>query len=688
MNKNKIIEKQQAEMVNSRQKALNQKVSFEKLFSFIFVIVWYLSLLNYLGSNSLVIAQVMLKVFIILSVLQFIRLLLQAKSNTLQQPNYNFSKVIFMFIIGKIIELFVACCALNYFGPTLQKISKVIIYVFLAIYVFHLFLVIFSLIALTIYRPMNNEVPKLFKTIAAQKWLMSILPKNASIFGDAGERFFCFPAIIIFSILIILLITALIFQIKILFVIVCTGAALCLLPFIEMLFNFKKYFLSANIRFAYFSLMLALINLIFSLFFLNGWLRLLPFMIMFTFVIILLIVNIYKSHKGKKHGFEDYDTYARLNPIEKLNVAIRNGNMKEIKKIAANIKNVNVNPSYCNYPLIEAVEANNKEIVEFLLEKGADINIINVGKGENALHVAIRRGFTDMAKFLLEKGAKVNAGFCPVLYYAAQKGNKEIIDLLLSKEAKVKNIYMASAIGNKKLVEKLLAEGKQINKADMCGFSALHYAVINGQEKIAEYLIENGADISQREESGGNTPLHLAVKYKQRKIVEFLLSKGADINAPNNGFDLNPPLYYAIANEDKEMAEFLISKGANVNIETGSLLKNLPYQMARAGQSEILEFLISKGAKVSDIYIAAAAGDLAAVEKFLSEGNIKPNMDRLSPLHFAVLHNKKNVVEFLLEKGYDINACSTLEKTPLDLARDKDLAQFLIKNGAKSGKDL
>lgn len=208
---------------------------------------------------------------------------------------------------------------------------------------------------------MGNEAPKLFKSVGSQKWLMNILPKNASIFGDAGERFFCFPAIIIFLILIILLIVALIFQIKILFVIVCTGAALCLLPFIEMLFNFKEYFLSANIKFAYFSLILALINLIFPLFFLSGWLKFLPFIIMFTFVIILLVVNIYKSHEGKKHGFEDYDTYARLKPIEKLNVAIRNGNMKEIKKIAANIKNVNVNPSYCNYPLIEAVEANNKE---------------------------------------------------------------------------------------------------------------------------------------------------------------------------------------------------------------------------------------------------------------------------------------------------------------------------------------
>lgn len=82
-----------------------------------------------------------------------------------------------------------------------------------------------------------------------------------------------------------------------------------------------------------------------------------------------------------------------------------------------------------------------------------------------------------------------------------------------------------------------------------------------------------------------------------------MLEKGADINAPNNGFDLNPPLYYAIANEDKETAEFLISKGADVNIEAGRLLKNLPYQMARAGQSEMLEFLISKGANISDIYI-------------------------------------------------------------------------------------
>lgn len=111
-------------MVNAGQKPLNQKVNLEKLFTFIFVIVWYFALLNYLGHNSLVIAKVMLKVFIVLSVLQIIKLFVQDKFNTARQVPHNFSKIFFTVIITRGLELFVACCALNYLGPTLQTISK------------------------------------------------------------------------------------------------------------------------------------------------------------------------------------------------------------------------------------------------------------------------------------------------------------------------------------------------------------------------------------------------------------------------------------------------------------------------------------------------------------------------------------------------------------------------------------
>ena len=50
---------------------------------------------------------------------------------------------------------------------------------------------------------------------------------------------------------------------------------------------------------------------------------------------------------------------------------------------------------------------------------------------------------------------------------------------------------------------------------------------------IVEFLLDHGADIHARDDSG-NTPLHLAIGFKhQRKVVDLLLERGADMGAKN-----------------------------------------------------------------------------------------------------------------------------------------------------------
>ena len=63
------------------------------------------------------------------------------------------------------------------------------------------------------------------------------------------------------------------------------------------------------------------------------------------------------------------------------------------------------------------------------------------------------------------------------------------------------------------------------------GATPLHRAAINNCLAIAEYLLENGADI-ESEDKHGFRPLHYAVRFLRRETALMLIEKGADVNAP------------------------------------------------------------------------------------------------------------------------------------------------------------
>jgi ankyrin repeat protein len=65
----------------------------------------------------------------------------------------------------------------------------------------------------------------------------------------------------------------------------------------------------------------------------------------------------------------------------------------------------------------------------------------------------------------------------------------------------------------------------------------LHWAVIEGNEIAATYLLSWGADINKKDWFG-NTPLHLSVYHAEKelntRLTKILLLKGADRNIKNS----------------------------------------------------------------------------------------------------------------------------------------------------------
>lgn len=112
-------------------------------------------------------------------------------------------------------------------------------------------------------------------------------------------------------------------------------------------------------------------------------------------------------------------------------------------------------------------------------------------------------------------------------------------------------------------INHLLKTGANVNERSHNDWTPLHYASCYGHVEIAEFLLENGADLNARTSPKGNTPLHCATAYPE--VVEVLLRAGADIEARTN--DGWTPLHRA-AFHDHDSVEYLIFCGANLRAKT------------------------------------------------------------------------------------------------------------------------
>jgi|SRR5579862_1429239 len=112
----------------------------------------------------------------------------------------------------------------------------------------------------------------------------------------------------------------------------------------------------------------------------------------------------------------------------------------------------------------------------------------------------------------------------------------------------------------------LLEFGADVNEKDGGGHNPL-YRTANGggceEEGRAaiELLIKHGADVNQVTGVGGMTPLHMSARRGTTRIAEALLDAGADIEAKDKGGET--PLRRAVNCGQEQMVRLLLSRGAN-----------------------------------------------------------------------------------------------------------------------------
>jgi ankyrin repeat protein len=177
------------------------------------------------------------------------------------------------------------------------------------------------------------------------------------------------------------------------------------------------------------------------------------------------------------------------------------------------------------------------------------------------LHWVAEEGLKLVLRVLLEKGEpKADKFGSTLLHKASFAGHAAIVSFLLGRftdpQVRSAALFIASWRGHEPIVNQLLDIGVDLDSKNEDGQTALHWAVIASDMKSAlqtlnapgtrqrpknrkvnigmvKLLIDRGAKVNERN-GVEQTPLHWAVVRGDLKAIELLLENGADLKAKDD----------------------------------------------------------------------------------------------------------------------------------------------------------
>jgi len=382
-------------------------------------------------------------------------------------------------------------------------------------------------------------------------------------------------------------------------------------------------------------------------------------------------------------------------------------------RAGANVRAVN---AFGVQPVAIAAEKGNAEVLRLLLSAGADPEA-GLSAGETALMTAARTGAVAPLQLLLEHGAKVDAHDArgqTALMWAAARNNADAIGALVKAGADLGARTNNPPRGR-------AAETTIFNSPAPTGFTAFLFAVRAGGVAAAKALLDAGADVNDRL-SDGESALVVATANAHWELASLLLDRGADPNLAGAGWNAlhqtvhsrRPNLGYtpgpvATGSLDSiEVVKKLLARGVNVNARmtkngmkdgqrnrVNRLGATAFFLAAKNTDFEVMKILADAGADariasadgttplmvaagLAMWYVGEDAGSLAgqedevldAVKLCVALGNDvnAVNLARETPMHGAAFRGVNQVVEFLLEKGAQIDPRDSRGWTPFTIA--------------------
>jgi len=188
------------------------------------------------------------------------------------------------------------------------------------------------------------------------------------------------------------------------------------------------------------------------------------------------------------------------------------------------------------HPFVKAAFEDNLEELSTLIP-GIDVNVRDETTGTTALDQAVDNGNREMVELLLSRGANVkensDSGRTVLMRLDEDATSDLVWDLInAGAEENVKRetgdtpLMAAAYQDNVEVLKALLEAGADVNSKNEDGQTALMIAADNGRLQNVRALVLAGADINQIDRDGKNA-LVLAIEGEHRPIIRFLRSKGA-----------------------------------------------------------------------------------------------------------------------------------------------------------------
>ncbi|KAJ5368329.1 ankyrin repeat protein [Penicillium cataractarum] len=236
------------------------------------------------------------------------------------------------------------------------------------------------------------------------------------------------------------------------------------------------------------------------------------------------------------------------------------------------------------------------------------------------------------------------------------------------------------------------------------GWTPLHQAIGNANQRMVKALIYAGADLSAQDE-GGKTALHLACKENAIEIVQCLLDHGANPSAVDHsqrtplheacgqnttilrivtkaGEDLNPrrlpreltPLHHETMLARESLIRILLEAGADPSIptETGETILHRAALMNHANIVRLLlefgvDIAVRNGHGCTPFLVAAIGGSDECLQFLLKAGADISDLDNhgRNALHIAAWAGQESSVRLLLKLGLDSSARDKRGHTPM-----------------------
>lgn len=248
---------------------------------------------------------------------------------------------------------------------------------------------------------------------------------------------------------------------------------------------------------------------------------------------------------------------------------------------------------------------NGLEVYKYLVSLGLNPNVTNK-EGVSPLHiVASRSQDKDVIEYLLDQGLDVN-----------------------TKDFKGNNAVMNAASRNTLEVVKILVDNlKTINNFNKKGQSALSLAIQNNTPDVVEFLIHRGYNTSVVDVDGNNLGYYLANSYSDKNATQFVekmeLLKRNKLDLATHQKNGSNWFHFGVEKNSMHLLKLALKMNQNINAKNSE--GNTPLLLAamKAENTDILQFLVNQGAdKTISTEFEETAYDLAKENELLKKHNV------------------------------------------------------------------